>query len=78
MTFAVLLYINIFYFGLYSIVELCILLTKGYSLMDSRYTLAVFINELFILGFMVIIESLRLLLGQQHKPVRKLVYSIQV
>ena len=69
MTFAVLLYVNIFYFGLYSVVEFCILLTKGYSLTDSRYNLAAFLNEVFILAFMVIVESLRLLLGQQHKPV---------
>jgi hypothetical protein len=70
MTFAVLLYVNVFYFGLYSMVEFCILLTKGYSLTDSRYTLAAFINELFILAFMVIVESLRLFLGQQYTPVR--------
>jgi hypothetical protein len=53
MIFAVLLYINMFYFGLYSIVEFCILATKGYTINDSRYTLASFLNELFIFAFLV-------------------------
>ena len=69
MTFAVLLYINVFYFGLYSVVEFLILMTKGYSITDSRYNLAAFLNEVFILAFMVVVESLRLFLGQKHAPV---------
>ena len=70
MSFALLLYVNIFFFGLYSIVEFFILMTKGYSITDSRYNLAAFLNEVFILAFMVVVESLRLFLGQKHSPVK--------
>lgn len=68
-TFAVLLYVNVFYFGVYSIFELCLLLVKGFTLNDPKYNAATFINEVFILAFMVVVECLRLMFGQQLQPV---------
>ena len=69
LTFALLLYINIFYFGLFSSVEFFLLLFKAYNLLGSKYDSTTLINELFILTFMVVVESVRLTFGQQHKKV---------
>ena len=35
----------------------------------AKFPVASMINEMFILAFMVVVESIRLLLGQQHEPV---------
>lgn len=68
-TFALLMYINLFYFALYGAVEFCLLLFKCYQLSGPKYPVATMINEMFILAFLVVVESVRLLLGQQSEPV---------
>lgn len=67
-TFALLLYINVFYFGLYAVVEFCLLVFKCYQ-SGPKFPLGAMINEMFVLAFLVVIESVRLLLGQRHEPV---------
>ena len=39
---------------------------------DTRLSSTILINELFILTFMVVVESVRLVLGQKHELVRQL------
>merc|ERR1739844_841281 len=68
-TFALLMYINIFYFGLYAGVEFFLLVFKCYQLSGPKFPIGVMINEMFVLAFLVVVESVRLLLGQQHEPV---------
>merc|ERR1739846_167956 len=70
LTFALLLYVNIFYFGLYACVEFGFLIFKAYHMHDTgdtRFGASTLINELFILTFLVVIESVRLVLGQKHQ-----------
>ena len=69
LTFALLLYFNIFYFGLFAVFEFCLLMFKAYNLLGSKYNSTTLINELFILTFMTVVESVRLTFGQQHKKV---------
>jgi len=68
-TFALLMYINIFYFGLYACVEFCLLVFKCYQMSGPTFPIGAMINEMFVLAFLVVVESVRLLLGQQHEPV---------
>lgn len=67
-TFALLLYINVFYFGLFACVEFALLVFKCYQATGPKYPLGTMINEMFILAFLVVVESIRLLLGQKHEP----------
>ena len=93
-TFALLIYINIFYFGLFAVVEFFLLVFKCYNvsivqnlnhifvaliiyfhyflfifqLSGPKYPLGTIINELFILAFLVVVESIRLLLGNKQEP----------
>merc|ERR1739844_350344 len=67
-TFALLIYINIFYFGLFAVVEFALLVFKCYNLSGPKYPLGTIINELFILAFLVVVESIRLLLGNKQEP----------
>lgn len=67
-TFALLLYINVFYFGLYASVEFFLLVFKCYKMSGPDFTIATIINEMFILAFLVVVESGRLLVGQSHEP----------
>jgi len=76
--FALLLYVNVFYFGVYSILELCLLLSKGLTANDARYNAATFINEVFLLAFMVVVECLRLMFGQQLQPVSIILLHRQI
>lgn len=71
-TFALLLYINVFYFGIFACVEFCLLLFKAYQQMNAgqKFPVASLINEMLFLAFLVVVESIRLFLGQQHEPVR--------
>ena len=74
LTFALLLYINIFYFTLYAGVELFLLIFKAYNMSDHprhAYNPSILIQELFILTFMVAVETIRLILGNQHELVSK-------
>jgi len=69
MTFALLLYVNIFYFALYAGVELFLLLFKAYNMTDHPkhgYSPTDLINELALLAFMVVVEAARLVLGNKH------------
>ena len=78
LTFALLLYINIFYFALYAGVEGFLVLFKAFSMGDHPkhpYSPSVLINELVILAFMVTVESVRLVLGSKHELVR---FSIEL
>lgn len=68
-TFALLLYINVFYFGVFACVEFALLVFKSYQLSGPKYPLGSIINEMFILAFLVVVESIRLLLGQRYEPV---------
>ena len=68
LTFALLLYFNVFYFGVFVSVEFFLLMFKAYN-MVHKYNSTVLINEIFILTFLVVIESIRLMLGQQHTKV---------
>ena len=75
MTFALLLYVNIFYFALYAGVELFLLIFKAYNMTDHpkhAYSPTDLVNELAILAFMVVVESARLVLGNKHDLVRKI------
>ncbi len=36
---------------------------------SPRYSIGTMINEMFVLAFLVVIESVRLLLGHRHEPV---------
>nr|ACO11840.1 Transmembrane protein 80 [Lepeophtheirus salmonis] len=63
-TFSILLYFNIFYFGLYAVVEFSLFLFK-YTLVPS-YTFSLLIYEVFLFASTVLIECIRLLLGQKH------------
>jgi len=70
LTFALLLYINVFYFGLYACVEFGFLCFKTYHMYesgDTRLTSTTLINEMLILTFLVLVESIRLVLGQKHQ-----------
>jgi len=70
LTFALLLYVNVFYFGLFACVEFGFLCFKTYHMYendDSRLSSKILINELFLLTFMVLVESVRLVLGQKHQ-----------
>eukprot|EP00096_Caligus_rogercresseyi_P015502 TRINITY_DN7930_c0_g1_i1.p1 TRINITY_DN7930_c0_g1~~TRINITY_DN7930_c0_g1_i1.p1 ORF type:complete len:148 (+),score=22.41 TRINITY_DN7930_c0_g1_i1:180-623(+) len=69
-TFSVLLYLNIFYFGLYAAVEFTLLLFK-YSLV-ATYDLSLLVYELFLFSLAVLLESARLLIGQKHNNVYRL------
>lgn len=62
--FAILLYLNVFYFGLFASVEFFLLLFKAYNV--SLYTSSSLINELFALTFLVVVESVRLMWGNEH------------
>ena len=44
------------------------------------FPIGTMINEMFVLAFLVVVESVRLLLGQQHEPVSfiKLLMHMQV
>jgi len=68
-TFALLLYINVFYFGVFAFAEFGLLVFKSYQLSGPKYPLGSIINEMFILAFLVVVESIRLLLGQRYEPV---------
>jgi len=66
--FALLLYINVFYFGLYAFVEFFLLVFKIYKMSGPDFSIATIINEMFVLAFLVVVESGRLLIGQSHEP----------
>lgn len=70
LTLEILLYLNIFYFGLYAGMELLFLVIKFYHV-NGLSTLT-FVNETFGLLVVVIIESLRLFIGQQENLPKKL------
>jgi len=68
--FALLLYVNIFYFALFAGVEFCLLLFKAYAMSDHPkhgYSPSNLINEMVILAFMGAVETVRLLLGNKHE-----------
>ena len=70
LTFALLLYVNVFYFGLYACAEFGFLCFKTYHMYengDTRLNATTLINEMFVLTFMVVVESVRLVLGQKHQ-----------
>ena len=69
MTFALLLYVNIFYFAVFAGFELFLLIFKAYNMTDHpkhAYNATHLVNELAILAFMVVVESARLVLGNKH------------
>ena len=70
LTFALLLYVNIFYFGLYASVEFALILFKAYSLPSSKFDSKSLLNEIIALVFMVVLETVRLILGHKHESVR--------
>ena len=77
--FAILLYLNIFFFGLYALVELISLLFKAYRMTDHpkhAYSATDLINELALLAFMVVVESARLILGNKHDLVRNIYFIL--
>ena len=49
-----------------------LLFMSRYESGDTRLSSTILINELFILTFMVVVESVRLVLGQKHELVRQL------
>jgi len=70
LTFALLLYVNVFYFGLYACVEFGFLCFKTYHMYetgDTRLSSKILINEICVLTFLVLVESVRLVLGQKHQ-----------
>lgn len=67
-TFALLLYINVFYFGLYATVEFFLLVFKIYKMSVENFSISTIINEMFVLAFLVVVESGRLLMGHSHEP----------
>ena len=78
--FAILLYLNIFFFGLYALVELISLLFKAYRMTDHpkhAYSATDLINELALLAFMVVVESARLILGNKHDLVRNIYFILR-
>jgi len=70
LTFEILLYLNIFYFGLYAGMEAIFLLMKYYYVADmDNLTM---LNEVFLLLALTGLESARLYLGQEefiHKKI---------
>ncbi len=68
LTFALLLYFNLFYFGVYVCLEFCLLCLKAYSL-SYKYPTRTLVNEFFTLATIVALETYRLLLGQKHTKV---------
>lgn len=42
--------------------------SSNLSLQMSGWSIGAMINEMFVLAFLVVIESVRLLLGQRHEP----------
>ncbi len=68
--FAVLLYLNVYYFGFFAVFEFLLLLFKATQMPDSKYEMSTAVNEVIILTFLVVVESVRLMLGQQHNKVR--------
>jgi hypothetical protein len=69
MVFAVLLYLNVYYFGFYGAFEFLLLLFKATQMPESKYEMKTLVNEVAILAFMVAVETGRLCLGQQHEKV---------
>eukprot|EP00095_Tigriopus_kingsejongensis_P010473 snap_masked-scaffold1269_size51662-processed-gene-0.3 protein:Tk10473 transcript:snap_masked-scaffold1269_size51662-processed-gene-0.3-mRNA-1 annotation:"transmembrane protein 80" len=67
LTFELLLYVNIFYFGLYSALEFGLIVYKGFKLPSYQFSSKNLINELILLTFLVIFETIRLILGQKHE-----------
>jgi len=70
LTLEILLYLNCFYFGLYAGMEMLFLVIKLYHV-NGLSTLT-FVNETFGLLVVVLIESLRLFIGQQENLPKKL------
>jgi len=73
LTFAILLYFNIFYFGMYAAIEFFLLVFKYFNL--SQYDSGVLFNELCILTFLVAVEGTRLLIGQQSSEDHKRLFE---
>lgn len=65
-TFALLLYINVFYFGLYATVEFFLLVFKCYKMSSS--SVSTIIWDMFLLAALVGVETFRLFIGQSHEP----------
>ena len=61
---ALLLYFNVFYFGVFAVVEFSLLVLKAFNA-PSRYDSTTLINELLVLTFMTVVETVRLMMGQQ-------------
>ena len=70
LTFEILLYLNIFYFGLYAGMEAIFLLMKYYYVADmDNLTM---LNEVFLLLALTGLESARLYLGQEENIHKKI------
>ncbi|TRY75540.1 hypothetical protein TCAL_07123 [Tigriopus californicus] len=67
LTFELLLYVNVFYFGLYSCLEFALIVYKAFNLPAYQFSSKNLINDLILLTFLVIFETIRLILGQKHE-----------
>ena len=67
--FAVLLLLNVYFFGFFACFELVVIFIKATSMPKEKYETTVVINEIFIFAFMVTVESTRLLMGKKHDQV---------
>ena len=46
-----------------------------FQMSGPKFPIGVMINEMFVLAFLVVVESVRLLLGQKHEPVSMIFYT---